>query len=274
MAEQAGAEATLDDDLDDEIEGQDVNDNPDAPEGDDEEVEVSFGDEAAPASGEGKDSTPIRTLRERNREQAAEIARLKTLVPVPKPPEVGEKPTLEACEWDGERFETELLAWNARKAEADKAQAKQDEESKAQREAWNEEIQRFSRGKTELGAKDFDVAEAEVQAAFSQVQLAALVVGTTDPAKLVYALGKHPEKLKALAAIQNPIKLAVAAAKLESTMKFAPRRRAPEPEGTVQGSAPLSQTVDKTEQRLEAEAMKSGDMTKLFAHRRAKRKAS
>lgn len=234
------------------------------------EVEVQFGDEAAPASNEGQDSGLVRRLRAEIRDRDVRLAALSKGDQV-KAVEVGEKPTLEACDFDAERFETELDAWKARKATADEAVTSARKTTEATQAAWAKELEDFGRKKSALRAPDYDAIEEEVVSTLTQVQQAVIIKAAENSAQVIYALGKHPARLAALAAIDDPIKFAVAVVKLEGTLKVTTKRRTPEPEGIVRGSAPLSRGSDKTLERLEAEAERTNDRTKVIAYKRQQR---
>lgn len=243
---------------DDQIEGGDA---------EDEIIEVTFGDEAAPASEDERDPGLVKHLRSEIRKRDAELTTLRK-VDVPQVIEVGEKPTLESCEWDETAFETALDTWKERKAEADKAQTEAQDTAKRNQEAWAAELEDFGRKKAALKVPDFDAAEEEVVAGLSQVQQAIVIRAADDSAKVILALGRHPDKLKTLAAIQDPIKFTAALVKLEGQLKVTTRRKAPEVESDVRGSAPLSAASDKELERLEKDAERTGDRSKVIAHKR------
>lgn len=241
----------------------------DPPEGDEpeDEIEVTFADEAAPASNEERDTGLVRKLRAEIRDRDARLAAHAKGEPA-KPVAVGDKPTLEACDYDEARYDSEVEAWKTRKAEADEADAQAQKRTQDTQKAWAAELEDFGRKKTALKVRDFEAAEEEVVAGLTQVQQAIVIKAADDSAKVIYALGKHPAKLATLAAIEDPIKFAVAVSKLEGTLKVTQRRKAPEPEGTVRGSAPLSPQADKHLERLEKEADANGDRTKVIAYKR------
>jgi hypothetical protein len=237
-------------------------------EGDEDEVLVTFGDEAAPASNEGQDSGLVRKLRAEIRDRDARLAEL-AKPSAPQVVEVGEKPTLESCDYDEDTFETALDAWKDRKRQAEEATTQAQRDAQANQAAWAEEMADFGRKKLALKVRDFEAAEEEVVAGLSQTQQAIVIKASSDAAKVIYALGKHPAKLATLAAIQDPIKFAVAVSKLEGTLKVTTgNRTAPAPEGIVRGSAPISRQTDKHLQRLEAEAERTGDRTEVVRYKR------
>jgi hypothetical protein len=207
------------------------------PEGsEDEEVIVSFGEEAAPAS-EGEAPEWVRDLRKRNRELERELAEARKSAG-PEVPEVGPKPTYEGCDFDEERFEAELDAWKDRKAKADSAKSEAQKAQEEAQERYQAKVAAYGEQKTQLGVKDFDQAEEQVLASLSQAQQAILIHGAEDKAKLVYALGRHPEKLRQLASISDPIEFAFAAAKLEGQTKVS-RRPATTPDSSPAGSGAI-----------------------------------
>lgn len=273
MTEQADALGGATDDTDDLILDEDEGDlgqggNDSEAGGDEDEILVTFGDEAAPASNEGHDTGLVRRLRAEIRERDARLAA------IAKPPEaqgieVGEKPTLESCDYDESAFETALDAWKDRARLADEAKTKAQKDAQANQAAWAEEMADFGRKKAALKARDFEAAEEDVVAGLSLSQQAIVIKASEDAAKVIYALGKHPSKLATLAAIQDPIKFAVAVSKLEGTLKVSiGNRSAPPPEGTVRGSAPISRQADKHLERLEAEAERTGDRTRVVQYKR------
>lgn len=266
MADQADADDDLFELPEGEIE-QEGETQDGAPEGetDEEETLVTFGEEGAPPSSE-KDTGLVRKLRAEIRDRDARINALSK----PKPVELGPKPTMEDCyEADDPEaeFEKRIIAWNEQKAKAGEADAQAQRDAEAEQSAFRQDLTRFATKRAELKVKDFADAEEEVVSALTKVQSAVLIKAADNSAAVIYALGKHPERLKRLAAISDPIKLAVAVSKLERELKVTTQRRAPAPEGTVRGSAPLSKGTDKQLERLEKQARETGDRTALRKYR-------
>jgi len=93
-------------------------------------------------------------------------------------------------------------------------------------------------------------------------------------ARLVYAVGNpdSPEQLEALAKIKNPIALAMEIGRLEGqlTTKKTPKATPAldRPMGGGGGGA-----ADSTLERLEAEAEKTGNRSKIVAYKMQKRQA-
>jgi len=194
------------------------------------------------------------------------------VVPAAKPA-LGVKPTLEGCDYDTERYDTELTGWHERR-QAVEAEARQvEKEAQAQQVAWQNKVGAYTTAKSALRVQGYDEAEALVQDTLSQVQQGIILQGAENPALLVYALGRNPAKARELANITDPVQYAFAVAKLETQLKVNPKRAAPPPEREVQtGTAPTSGTVDSQLEKLRADAALSGDYSKVFAYKRAKRK--
>lgn len=232
---------------------------------DDEELVVSFGDEAAPAS---EDTAPewVRELRKKNRELEKKLAEAEK-AKAPEIPQAGPEPTIESCEWDDERFKAEWRSWNDRKEAEERAKTEAEKSAEDNRARFQAELSAYGEQKQKLGAKDFDSAEGEVTSLLSELQQSILVSGAENKAQLIYALGKNPTKLRELASL-DPIKFAFAAGKLEGQLKVERRRASVAPETVVRGSAPIGGRNDKTLERLEAEAVKTGDRTKVISYRR------
>lgn len=248
---------------------------PEAGEIDDEVVVTIGGESPTPEEEESRAPEWVRELRKSNREkdrklreQEAEITRLKGTGTQPDAVVVGEKPTLESCNYDAAKFEADLEAWHARKREADNQQAKNDAEQQKQQDAWQARLKAYGTAKTALKVKDYEDAEEVARNTLTVVQQGVILNGADNPAVVVYALGKNPAKAKELAAIQDPVKFAFAVAKLETQLKVTPRKTAPPPERVVQSSVAGAAAVDNTLEKLRAEAQKTGDLSKVVAYKR------
>lgn len=234
---------------------------------DDDELEIVFGDEAAPASGE-RDSSVIRELRAAIRERDKALAEARKAA-APKVIDPGPKPTLEACGYDEETFEAALDTWKDAKAKAAQAESEAEAVQRRAAEQWQADLSTYQAQKIALKVPDFDDAQAAVETAMTPAQQAVIVKASGNSAQMIYALGKRPDRLETLSKIDDPIKLAAEIARLEGTMKVSARRKAPDPENPISGNARLSETADKTLERLEREADKTGDRTKVIAYKRS-----
>lgn len=246
-------------------------------EGDD-DVVVTIGGEAVDDETEDVARAPewVRDLRKQNREKDRVIRDLQQKVaaatPAPQAVTLGVKPTLESSDYNETKYETDLEAWHARKREVEDQQRTRDETEKKSRDAWQSKLNDYSKAKTALKVKDFVDAEDSAKEIFSVVQQGVILNGAENAAVLIYALGKNPKKAKEMATITDPVKFAFAVAKLETQLKVTPRKLAPTPERTVRGGA-TGAAIDSALSRLEAEADKTGDRTKVAAYHRNKKLA-
>jgi len=216
----------------------------------------------------------VKELRKSHRELQRENRELKAkqAVQVETNPavQVGEKPTLESCDYDADDYEAKLADWYDKKREYDALVEKKKAEQQAVEAEWNQKVAGYEQAKASLKVADYDDAEAMVQELFNVTQQGILLQGAEKPELLVYALGKNPKKAKELARITDPVKYAFAAAKLEAQLKVS-KRNAPAPERTVRGSGGVSGVVDSTLERLRRDAEKTGDYTKVVQYRKSKR---
>jgi hypothetical protein len=271
MANQAELDAapSLDDLIEDQTQEDEATEGSEAPEDEGEgEIVVLFGDEAE-EDDELADLPPEKReryadLRRQNRQQAMRIKELETQHTAPAV-EIGDKPTLASCEYDPDRFEAELDAWKEKKAQFDQAQTEAQREQEAAQAEWQAELDRYAAQGRELKVPDYKDALQAVTGTLNTMQQAVLVKAAKNGALVTYALHKSPQRLAALAAIKDPIKLAVATVDLEKGLKMTTRRRAPDPETTVRGSAPLSRgasSAEKEYERLSATATDRGELKK------------
>jgi len=238
-----------------------------------EEIAVTFGDEAPPPEPE-PETNPMRQLREerqrlvRENKELQEKLRAKDAPPVEIP--LGAKPTLEAHDYDADKFELALQDWFEKKRAADEKAAKVNAEARAKEEAWQARLAEYGQAKTKLKVPDYEEAEERVQSLFDVTQQGVMIAGAENPALLVYALGKHTAKAKELAAIKDPVKFAFAVAKLETQMKTTSRTRPapPAPDTPIKSTAPSRSATNATLDRLRDEADRTGDRTKVAAYMR------
>jgi hypothetical protein len=229
----------------------------------DEELEVFIGDEAAPASG-ASDSSVIRTLRERNRELTRRLGQ----VEAPKPVEIGPRPTLEECEWDEDRHAEAVEEWVTRKRAATQAETEQQRSQREANEDFARDRQAFETTRQSLKVTGREDATAAVEATLDPIQQAVLTKAGKDAALLEQGIGRNPDLLAEIASIKDPIKLALRLGELKGKIQMAPRRKAPEPEQIESGTAAVKQGMDKTLERLEAEAARNGgDRSKIIAYK-------
>lgn len=247
-------------------------------EGNDGDVVVTIGDDPIPDEVEEERKAPewVKELRKNDREKTRKIReleeQLKQRTEVQPSLKLGEKPTLESCEYDPDKYESSLAKWFEDKRKVDEEAKKIEETTKQSQKAWDDRLKFYEDKKADLKVRDFDEAEFAVKEKLSVVQQGIMIKGAENPALVVYALKMNPKKLAQLAAIQDPIEYAFAVAKLEKDLKVT-RKEAPPPERKVTGTGSLSGTNDSKLDRLREEASKTGDYSKVMAYKRNLKKA-
>lgn len=282
VEEEATEEETEEESLDEEIQEEDEpeEETEEVAETDEpEELVYTLGEDSPPQE-EVDNSAPewVRDLRKDYKEQQKENRELRAQLEAikkqeEKPVQLSQKPKLEDYDWDSDQYEKALQDWFEEKRSYDEKQQNIKKQEEEQVEAWNKQLENYQERSKALKVKDFEDSEMVVTSILDQTQQGIIVQGADDPAALVYALGKAPGKAKELASINDPVKFAVAMAKLETTMKIQNKKSAPPPEKRVKGNKNLSGTVDSTLERLRAEAEKTGNYTKVAEYKRNKRKA-
>lgn len=264
--------------VEDETEGSEEEiDQAEAEAEEDDSVVVTIGEESPPSEDDETNSAPewVRELRKQHREEKRKNRelqeKLEAMSGAGKAAELGKKPTLEAADFDTERFEKELEAWYEQKRKHDAAQEAKKAEQEAAEKEWSQKLEGYQSAKVELKVRDYDDAEEVVQDTLSVTQQGMILQGAESPALLVYALGKNPTRAKELANISDPVKFAFAVARLETQLKVTNKKASPKPEKMIRGTGRASGSVDNTLERLRAEAEKTGDFSKVAAYKRQKR---
>lgn len=248
-----------------------------AEESEDDEVIVTIGEDSPPPEEAEPAPAWVRDLRKQYREERKRTKELeKKLAEIEKgeekqpAPTLPKKPTLEDADYDTQQYENMLAEWYEAKRQVDAQQeAVKQQEQKAQAE-WQSKLDAYDKAKADLSVRDFEDAEDAVTEQFNTVQQGMIIAGADNPALLVYALGKNPQKAAELASVQDPVKFAFALAKLETQLKVG-KRSAPPPEKTVTGTGSLAGSTDRTLEKLREDAARTGDYSKVMAYKRQKR---
>jgi hypothetical protein len=273
-------EPEIDEDEAEEITAADEGDEPEAEAEEEEGVVVTIGEEAPPTEEEEPERAPewVRDLRKQYREEKRRNKELQEKLAevsgAPKAAELGQKPTLEAADYDTERYEKELAAWYERKRKHDEVEAARQAEAETAEREWKQKLEGYQSAKAGLKVRDYDDAEEVVQDAFTVTQQGMILQGAENPALLVYALGKNPKRAKELASIKDPVKFAFAVARLETQLKVTKRKASSKPEPTISGTGRPSGSVDSTLERLRSEAEKTGDYSKVYAYKQRQKRSA
>lgn len=245
-------------------------DSDDPDEGVDEDVITLAGEEEAEEAETPKNEAPewVRELRRENKELKRKLYAQEAAKPAVQKIEVGPKPTLESCDYDDERLAEEIEAWALRKLEASKQEEQARRDEAERQSAWQAELARYEEAKSKLKLRDYKDAEEAAIDHLDEVQQAMIVKYADNPAAVIYALGKRPTKAEELGKVKDYAKFAFLIAKMEKDIKLS-TRKAPAPERVARGAAPTSSaSADKHLEKLEAEAARSGNRSKVIAYRK------
>lgn len=241
-----------------------------------EEVVVSIGDESPSSEEEEAQQAPqwVKDLRKENREKARRIRELEEAAAqretASKPAGAIKKPSMSDpdVDYDEEKYSEKFEAWAKQEADRRAQEERRIAEQTAQENAWKARLTAYDDGKAALKLADFEDAEAGAREALNQTQMGIIIHGAKNPALVTYALGKNAAKLKELSSIKDPIQFAFAVANLETQVKTTTRKaNPPAAETPVRGNSPASLTADTELARLEAEADRTGDRTKVARYR-------
>lgn len=183
--------------------------------------------------------------------------------------ELPPKPTPDSVDYDFDKFDEELVKWTALKTKHDEKNNEIKRQQEEQTRSWQKTLQGYAAKRKALSAKvsGFEDAEEVVQEHLNVQQQGIILHGLEDSAKLVYAIGSHPEKAKELARITDPVKFAIAVGELKTSLKVT-SRSVPQPERVISGSGRVSGAKDATLERLRKESERTGDLSKVLAYKR------
>lgn len=210
-------------------------------------------------------------IRERDR-KLAQFRRSPAAVDDDPEPQVAERPRSVAdFDYDEDRFNAAVDDHIAAKEEHSAWKLRQSDRESARNAAQAEQTKRVEQQKNALGVADYDTRAASVKEALTDAQLAILINGADNPAQLIYALGRSQTRLSMLAGEESLARFAVMLGKMEKEIKVT-KRTAPAPEQMVRGAtATLTQSDDKYLAKLEKEADRTGDRSRVIAYRREQR---
>lgn len=238
-----------------------------------EEQELFIGEAEAPNDVKAAPGW-LKRLRLRVKEQADQLAQLgagRTSTATPAKPVVGPKPTIEQFAYDADKYAAALDKWHDDRGKAERIEQQARDQQTQEERAWQTKVSGHEAKGKALPFKDYDDCTAAAEAELSPVQRAIIVKGASNSALVMYALGRNIQKAEELAAITDPIEFAFAVADFQKGLSMKTRTPKTKPEPTVSSGAPASavlSTEDKKLEELRADAIKSGDMSKLMAHKR------
>lgn len=243
----------------------------DAPETENNDVVVSFGDDQ---DDKPQDSSTIKKMRETISTQNRQIKDLKkTQAKTDEMPALGAKPTLEGSDYDEDKFSDDLNKWHDEKREHENVEQAKNDALEQQDKAWKGRVDEYRSGFTAFESDDVDEAEATVKGVLSDMQHNTLIeTFGKGAAPLIVGLAADDDRLEELSKIKSIARFIAAATRLEMSMKVTPRKPSTSPESSVSGSGG-SNMGDTTLDKLEAEADKTGNRSAIIAHKRKMRLA-
>lgn len=257
-----------DDDVsdDDEAEPETAEDNDESD--DDEVLDFTFdedGDEDTDADGDPYAGQPapdwVKQLRKENRELKRQV-REREAQQQNKALELREKPTLEAYDYDSEAYEEDLQDWFVEKQ-------KYDQQIKAEEERLQNYENRYIQSVDKLRAKapDYDDVEGVVADVLPPQRQAMIKVLVGDPARLAYTLGKSPKTLDELSKMDD-IQFIKQVTLMEQKMAKPKSRNPAKPKPKSHELTGGAGGGDTQLAKLEAQAAKTGDRSKVIAYKR------
>lgn len=184
-------------------------------------------------------------------------------------PELGARPTLDQFDYDEAKFGEAYEAWMERKTALDRADQQRLDEQRRQQEELDAFKESYAARAKALGVDDFKESEAEVGSLLSQTQTGLLMRGADDPAMLVYALSKSPERLIELSKITDPVKFTVAIARMEMNLNTRKQGRpAPEPRVNSERSSSSHNGASSQLEKLREKAARTGDYSEVVAYKK------
>lgn len=178
--------------------------------------------------------------------------------------ETVKKPTMEECGFDEDTYAERMAAYveALAKVKAEDAKAKAQEE--AAKADYDARFATYTEAKAKLPPSDFGAAEEAVKASLSVQQQAIIVRNAANPAQVIFALGRSPKALAALAAEKDFDRFAYKLAQTEGKITVTTKPK-PQAETVLRGGAAGAggMSLSKQLELAEREAERTGDRTQV-----------
>lgn len=267
-AEQVETE-TVDDeqDINDSDEQDDAdNQGDEQSEGDaDSDLDFSFdedGDGSDPFAGQEAPSW-VKDTRKENRELKRQLRELQQQGQS-QPQALPERPVLEDYDYDDESYYQALETWMQTKAQ-------HDAQVQAETAKYQKYDDTYKQAVDEIKARvpNYDEIEQSIVDALPVQRQAMIKMMTDNPARMVVALNNSPAKLQALAELDD-MQFAKQIVLMEANMANT-KRNPNKPKPTSHKLEGAAGGGDRQLEKLEAEADKTGDRSKIYAYNKQKR---
>jgi len=260
-------EQDIDDGQDDEQDA-DGDESESQDDSDDDALDFSFdddGDSSDPFKGQEAPEW-VKKVREENRELKRQLKQRESQQFEQQV--LREKPTLDDHDYDSDAFEQDYAQWLTEKQQVD-AQVH------AERQKYQQYHERYKADVDAIKAKapDYDEVELSVVDVLSEQKQGLLQMLVDNPAKVVYALGKNSpaqlERLSKLDDIQFAKQIVLMEMQMSSKTKSRNQNKPRPKSHSVEGSAGGGDTKLA---KLEADAERTGDRSKVVAYKQTLRK--
>lgn len=239
---------------------------------DDDVLDFSFdddgeeGDEKDPWAGQ-KAPSWVKETRNENRELKRQLRELQKSQGQPEQQVLREMPTLDDHEYDDDGYQKDLVQWFSEKQQHEAAVQAEQQKYQQYRDRYKADVDAIK-----AKAPDYDEVESSVVDVLSEQKQGLLQMLVDNPAKVVYALGKNSpaqlERLSKLDDVQFTKQIVLMEQQMSSKTKSRnpnkPKPKTHEMEGAAGGA-------DTQLAKLEAEADKTGDRSKVAAYKRKMR---
>lgn len=206
----------------------------------------------------------VKELRKQNREYKRQLKQYEAQYPQQQA--LRDKPTLAAYDYDADAYEQDLQQWVN-----EKAHFEQQQQAEQQRYQQYEDKYRSSVDSMRAKVKDYDEIEDTIVDMLSPQKQAILKLYADSPAAMVYALGKSPNKLNELMQMDD-IQFSKQITLMEQQMPTAKKTRNPaKPAPKAHDLTGGAGGGDTQLAKLEAEAAKTGDRSKVMAYKKQQR---
>lgn len=265
--EQVEDDEVIEDEQDiDEDSQDDEQDNESDDSADDDVLEFSFdddGEESDPFKGQEAPEW-VKQVRKENRELKRQLKQRESQQHEQQQA-LREKPTLDAHEYDSDAYEADYAAWLSEKSQHEaKVQAEQ--------QKYQHYDERYKSSVDAVRAKvaDYDEIEQSIVDTVPAQRQALIKMLVDDPARMVVALGKSPAQLEKLSGLDD-IQFAKQIVLMEQQMSSKSKSRNPnKPKPKTHELEGAAGGTDTKLAKLEAEAAKTGDRSKVIAYKRNK----
>jgi hypothetical protein len=232
-------------------------------------VQADEGDEREEGE-QSPDNSTIRKMRAELREAKRRNAELEKAQKATTKVDPGPKPTLESCDWLDDKYEAELERWTQAKLAAEKQEPVQNETATKFEASANA----FQAARVALTAEQPEAEDVilDVDKAIGVERSGFLIHAFKDKAPaLMVEIGKNPDLMDEIADM-DPVEMIVRVAQLQ-TKEARVARPKPDIDEPVMGKPPVRRGADKQLEKLESEADKTGDRTKLIAYKKRLRES-